>query len=177
MKKLIRHALLRHAPPVFYAISSVRFFQRCKVLYADIQNLLHREVYGNGRIQVLSGPFEGMEYYNKIIWGPVTGKWIGCYEEELSGVIRDILASDYDTLIDVGAAEGYYAVGFAWKLPTAKVISYDIDPIARRRQRQLAKLNGVENLDVLKYCSHEELARRITRRCFVMSDVEGFELE
>ncbi|HEY8962128.1 MAG TPA: hypothetical protein VIM57_07965 [Luteolibacter sp.] len=177
MKQLIRATLLRHAPALFYAISSVRFFQRCKVRYEDIQNHFHREVYGNGRIGVLSGPFKGMEYYNKIIWGPVTGKWIGCYEEELSGVIREILGSGYDTLIDVGAAEGYYAVGFAYKLPAAKVISYDIDPIARRRQRQLAKLNGVGNLEVLKSCNHEELASRITGRCFVMTDVEGFELE
>ena len=177
MKKTIRQIILKLSPELFYAISSYRFFRRCKDCFQVLQNEFASKVYGDRPIMVLSGPFADLAYYNKIIWGPVTPKWIGSYENELHGVMAEILNRGYGKIIDVGAAEGYYAVGFALKCPTAQVISYDIDPIARYRQKQLARLNSITNLEVRKYCSHAELTVQITGRCFVMSDVEGFELE
>jgi hypothetical protein len=63
---------------------------------------------------VLHGPFEGMIY-------PATSlhdrnsvpKILGSYECELHDVIDSALRKKYYLAIDVGSAEGYYAVGFA----------------------------------------------------------------
>jgi precorrin-6B methylase 2 len=118
-----------------------------------------------------------MAYYNKTIWGTITGKWLGCYEQEIQPVIAEMITEQYPTVIDIGAAEGYYAVGLALKMPHSKVISYDTDPIARFRQRQLAELNGISNLEVRKYCSASELETFSGARAVVICDIEGFEYE
>jgi len=177
MKNTIRSILLKSAPGLFYAISSVRFFQRCKQRYEVFQNKFASNVYHGREIKILAGPFTGMPYYKKVIWGPITSKWIGSYEEELHPVVSEIISNNYTKIIDVGAAEGYYAVGFAYMCPNSQILSYDIDPIARFRQKQLAKMAGISNLEILKYCSHVELNRVASEGCLVMSDVEGFELE
>jgi methylase of polypeptide subunit release factors len=46
-------------------------------------------------------------------------------------------------VIDIGAAEGYYAIGFARRLPAARVIASDLDPVARLLCWLLARRNGV----------------------------------
>jgi len=127
-------------------------------------------------IQVLCGPFKGLRYYERIVWGPITPKWIGSYEAELHEIVRKIIETGYNCIIDIGAAEGYYAVGFAWKCKETKVVAYDIDPIARRRQKQLAALNGIENLVIRKYCDHKKLSKEISGKTLVVCDVEGFEV-
>jgi hypothetical protein len=47
-------------------------------------------------------------------------------------------------IVNIGCAEGYYAVGLAWRLPNAKVDAFRSDPRAREFCAELARLNGVE---------------------------------
>jgi predicted O-methyltransferase YrrM len=84
-----------------------------------------------------------MAYLDETVWGPITPKWLGCYELELHDIVETAIACRYDRVIDVGCAEGYYAVGFAWRMPETEVITFDIDPIARRQTRRLAAMAGV----------------------------------
>jgi len=116
-----------------------------------------------------------MKYYQKIVWGPITPKWIGSYEAELHEFITDIIDSQYSVIIDVGAAEGYYAVGLAWKCGSSRVFAFDIDPIARVRQRELAELNEIHNLEIRKYCHHSDFSDLVRGRTLVICDIEGFE--
>ena len=111
------------------------------------------------------------------MWGPITPKWIGSYEEELHQVISEIIEAGYERIVDVGAAEGYYAVGLALKCKSSKILSFDIDPIARWRQMQLSRLNEIENLCVGKYCSHATLSDILTVRSLLICDIEGYEDE
>lgn len=177
MKSIIQKFLLKYLPELYYAIASWRFFNRCKKKFQDFQHAFFVKVYDTRSLTVLSGPFIGLAYFNKIVWGPITPKWIGSYEEELHEVTNTIIARRYAKIIDVGAAEGYYAVGLAYKCPKSNVVSYDIDPIARHRQKQLAALNNLQNLEIRKFCSHDELRLQIIENCFILSDIEGFELE
>ena len=71
-------------------------------------------------------------------------KLVGSYEAELHGVIEQIVATDYQVVVDVGCAEGYYANGLARRLPSARVYAFDTDPEARHLCEAMAALNGVE---------------------------------
>lgn len=173
----IKRALNRHAPSLYRILASVNFFLKCRRVLGPCQQLVERTVFPAGKIRVLGGPFEGMKYYNKTIWGTITSKWLGCYEEEIQPAIGEIIAAEYPVIVDVGAAEGYYAVGLALKLPKSKVVSYDIDPIARLRQRQLADLNGVGNLEIRQLCSFSDLDDLPAGKAAVICDIEGFEYE
>src|SRR6478672_2459566 len=150
----LRSLLLKASPEIYYSIASYRFFRRCKVRFERFQNELQQRMFPDCAITVQSGPFSGMKYYNKVIWGALTPKWLGCYEMELEDVIQKIIDERYEVIIDVGAAEGYYAVGLAYRMPEAHVVAYDVDPIARFRQKQLSALNKTSNLEICKLCSH-----------------------
>lgn len=177
MKDTIKSLILRLTPELYYRISSFRFFRYCKRKFGRFQEDFSRSVYGNDKITVLDGPFKGMQYFNLVVWGPITPKWIGSYEVELVDIINEIIRVRYEKILDIGAAEGYYAVGFSRSCPNSKVQSYDVDPIARNRQKQLALLNSIKNLEINKYCSHERLNQELNKRSLVFCDIEGFEYE
>lgn len=54
-------------------------------------------------------------------------KLLGSYECELHEIIESALRSNHHRVIDVGSAEGYYAVGFALKRG-CHVVAFDTDP-------------------------------------------------
>jgi hypothetical protein len=60
----------------------------------------------------------------------------------LHDIVETAITRRYDRVINVGCAEGYYAVGFATRMPETDVIAFDIDPIARRQTRHLAAMAG-----------------------------------
>lgn len=146
-----------------------------KKLFDARQISSRRAIYGDEEISVLTGPFKGMRYIDDRVWGPIEPRWLGTYESELHGVITTVIQRGYETVIDVGSAEGYYAVGLARACPAAIVFSYEVDPWSRRQQRQMCSLNGVSNLFLVGRCTHDEMVRRATDRTLLICDIEGFE--
>ena len=95
---------------------------------------------------VLSGPFAGMqmiEGFEENTQSPVA-KLAGVYEAALHDAVETAIAREPRTVVNVGCAEGYYAVGFAWRLPEAVVHAHDLARSAREMTRALARLNGVQ---------------------------------
>jgi len=128
--------------------------------------------------RVLGGPFEGMVYIEEAVGSCLLPKVAGSYEQETAPVIEDAIASRPDVVIDVGAAEGYYAVGLARRLPQATVYAFDIDPHATRLCRRLAELNGVsERVVTAGACTVEALQALLVPGALVICDCEGFEDE
>jgi len=127
---------------------------------------------------VLHGPFQGMAYDNRLFCcSAIWPKLLGSYEREIHPWLEEILRKKYDGIIDVGCAEGYYAVGLAWKMPGTPVYAYDVNEAARTQCRKLAEANGVANrVELRNYCDPDELARAVGGRKFlVISDCEGYE--
>src|SRR5512140_2013789 len=69
---------------------------------------------GLDRLEVLSGPFKGMRYGDFSYNSALIPKLLGTYEADLHNWVGEALATGYDAVINVGCAEGYYAVGFAY---------------------------------------------------------------
>lgn len=128
--------------------------------------------------RVRNGPFKGMLYPDFQSEGSTLfPKILGSYESELHPLFGQILDNDYSEIIDVGCAEGYYAVGMALRMPTARVFAYDISEKARLQCEKMAKLNGVdERMTVAAHCGPQALLKLdLTRRALVISDCEGYE--
>jgi hypothetical protein len=131
----------------------------------------------HGRV-VLGGPFAGMKYVDGAVCSAYAPKLIGSYEAELHGVICQAINRSYRCVIDVGCAEGYYAVGFARALPEAKVFAFDTDPEARRLCAEMAALNGVaDRVTVEGFCDTDRLQTLPLSDTLLISDCEGYELE
>ncbi len=92
---------------------------------------------------VQSGPFAGMDYPNASSEGSGAARLLGVYEASLAPIIEQIIATDYAQVIDVGCAEGYYAVGLARRMPNARIIARDANPNALVLCQKLATDNGV----------------------------------
>jgi Ribosomal protein L11 methylase len=90
-----------------------------------------------------------------------------------------LLQNNYTTLIDVGCAEGYYAVGLAIISPKLNVYAYDIDEVARKSCSRMAELNGVsDRVHIREWCTTETLQNfHHTGKTLIICDCEGYEAE
>ncbi|HEX5378460.1 MAG TPA: class I SAM-dependent methyltransferase [Phenylobacterium sp.] len=127
-------------------------------------------------LTILQGPFEGMAYVGAAAEGALLPRLIGTYEQELHPAIRGFAAADLDCVIDVGCAEGYYAVGMARLMPRATIYAHDINEKAQAACRELAGRNGVaERVVVGGIFAPEQFQAFAERKCLVICDIEGAE--
>jgi len=127
---------------------------------------------------VLHGPFKGMKYSSMASVGSMLyPKLLGSYERELHGVIDNLIANNYNQILDIGCAEGYYAIGLAIKSPASKIYAYDTDPVGRELCEKMAELNGVADRVIMgETCTADELLHfDFTDSALIVCDCEGYE--
>lgn len=126
--------------------------------------------------RVLSGPFRGMAYPVRSSEGSRNARLVGSYEASLAPVIEGIVAGGYDRVVDVGCAEGYYAVGLALRMPAARVFARDSDARAQALCRQMAEANGVvARVEIGGEVTPAGLAALVSGRTVILCDTEGAE--
>jgi hypothetical protein len=126
-------------------------------------------------LTVVSGPFAGMRLLGRVSEGAFIPKLLGSYEAELHPVIEQIAASHYEAVVNIGCAEGYYAVGLARRTGAA-IHAFDIDERARRLCRELARLNGMEDRVRLGAAFPAgDFSRFAGQRTLMLCDIEGDE--
>jgi hypothetical protein len=128
--------------------------------------------------QVAQGPFAGMGYLPLASSHTDLPMLLGTYERELIPAIEEICAAGCDRIVDIGAAEGYYAVGMALRNPAAEVVCFEMDPSVRHYLRRLARYNGVRpRLRIAGECTVAALAAALegADRPAVICDCEGAE--
>ncbi|MDA0231334.1 MAG: hypothetical protein O3B21_14255 [Proteobacteria bacterium] len=135
-------------------------------------------LYGKGGSLVRSGPFQGMKLLNRSSEGNVAPKLLGCYEQELHGVIERCIETPYEFVVNIGCGDGYYAVGLARCMPNTEIRAYDLHKGRRALCRDAAKENSVgERISVGAECGAEELTALAGRHVLVICDIEGGERE
>jgi hypothetical protein len=129
---------------------------------------------------ILSGPFKGLKYTSQAAGSAWAPKLLGTYECELIPIIEDIVSGGYDSVIDIGAAEGYYAVGLAKRMPGAEIVCFEKEEAARRLLGQFATENDVASrLEVHGVATADRLESVLKGmdRTVVICDVEGAEAD
>lgn len=129
---------------------------------------------------VRSGPFEGMQYLPDAVGSELAPKLVGTYEKEVARVIAPASSAGHDVFIDIGAAEGYFAVGLVWRSKQARCLAFEVEADGQRLIRRLAERNGVAHrVKICGLCTLSELRKQLAG-CdapFVLCDCEGGELE
>jgi hypothetical protein len=127
---------------------------------------------------VLSGPFKGMNYSVRAAEGSRSARLLGAYEACLHPVIDQIIARKPKVIIDIGSAEGYYAVGLARRLPKARIHARDASPAAQTLCQALVDANGVaDRVKVGGLWGHSDFAICEKHRSVVVCDIEGGEAD
>jgi hypothetical protein len=164
--------------------------ERLKRGYADLRHLsawrrlpvarvTRAYIAANGLV-VQAGPFAGMRYPRYAVGRAelLVPKLLGAYEQELHGELQAVPAARFDTIVDIGASDGYYAVGFALKGPDSRVVAYEMNPFPARVCRALAVENGVAaRVDLRGECRPQDLLELPQGSLFVLCDAEGAERE
>lgn len=170
LSKRLRRTLHRALPGPYLRLQEAWTYHRI--------DRITRAIIKRHGLVVLGGPFAGMRYVSQAACSSLLPKLLGCYEAELHPILEDVISADYGQIVDVGCAEGYYAVGLARKITTARVFAFDIDPRARELCGELAKANDVsERVIVAGECGKDQLSKLLDDRTLVICDCEGCELE
>ena len=71
-------------------------------------------------------------------------KLLGTYEQPIHSHLLNLISRDYEKILNIGCAEGYYAVGLSRLFPSAVSLAFDTDPVARKACENLAAKNRLE---------------------------------
>jgi hypothetical protein len=178
MKTILRQGIERLPAPLPVCIQDTfRYLRygevrRRRKSHAEILGLLESPEF------VAQGPFQGMRYLSSAFCSEILPKLVGTYESELNPAIETICKANCDRIVDIGAAEGYYAVGLAIRNPGARVIGFELNASARYYLQRLARLNGVsQRVEVRGLCDLASFGQAMegARNPAVVCDCEGAE--
>jgi SAM-dependent methyltransferase len=127
---------------------------------------------------VEGGLFAGLRLPQQASEGCLIPKLLGIYEAPLIPHLRRLLARPPEVVLNIGCAEGYYAVGLARLLPDTHVHAFDIDANARELCGATAALNGVsERITIGGRFEGGGFRDFAGRRVLVICDIEGAEFD
>lgn len=138
----------------------------------------YARIVADGR--VVAGLFEGMIFPPLSICSENIPKFVGTYELELLSIFERLRRLDFQQITDVGAAEGYYAIGCCRLWPKAQVTAYEMTETGRELMVEYARKKGVENrLKIEGTCFAPLLAAELGdyQSGLIIMDVEGAEAE
>ena len=178
MRKLMRNVLKKALPTnLFERIMAVRSRRRQVRILKQNGWLDKVQTYiAQNGLTVQNGPFKGMVYPR----GATANRWcvpklMGTYEQELHPFLLEAAKAQYDCVIDIGSAEGYYACGLA-RMLEIPVYAYDPEPIEKAHAAEMAQLNGVSHLVTMRNLfSPDDMKAFSSQKALVVCDCEGFE--
>lgn len=141
-------------------------------VYLHLLNLYGRKVqYGH---------FKGMMLNQNIWWGgyDFIPKLLGVYEEHVLNRIKDILSCKCLAFIDIGAADGYFAIGVAYSGMSESVVAFETSDQARRLLAENASRNYCENRIAIRGEADHNNMREVLESVgdsLILIDIEGAE--
>ena len=165
-------------PPKMYGEIEVRYSRRHAVQWLRQAGVLDltRKVANHFDYTVQGGPFRGMRYTRAaVLTHHSTPNLLGTYERQLYPFLAEA-AIRCDAVVDIGSAEGYFAVGLA-RLTGKPVAAFDVNAQERRMVREMAELNHVSRLmTVSNWCSPATLMDLVRgKHALVFCDIDGGE--
>jgi len=127
------------------------------------------------RYRVQGGPFKGMIYHS-----PTLPMLLGTYEMETYQAIEHIRNFEVKRVINIGAAAGFYAIGFARLFPNSTIHAFEMVAEFAEMMRQNAARNSVlDHIISRGICTVTDLAQLTESPglSLVVIDVEGAELD
>lgn len=169
---LVSHILIKRSDRDFTRIAGVR------------RELLSRRVYQKADKRVLYGKFKGLKIVS-CRWGlrDLGSIILGEYERDVVEYINN-LDGNYSTFIDVGAADGYYAVGLLHNKKIRKAICFESSHDGRASIELNSHANGVGKDISIRGTATLQFANELLaelgealQNCIFLFDIEGGEFD
>lgn len=145
--------------------------QQCIIFETKINKIF-------SQLTVCNGPFKGMRYPSiQAVGSTIYPKLLGSYEKEIAPAISYIIQQPYSSIVDIGCAEGYYAIGIAMHMKKAKVFAFDTNQNALSLCNQMATLNDVK-IETGGFCDKDKLQKlELGDKALIFCDCEGYEID
>ena len=128
------------------------------------------------------GPFKDMKIGKMKSWelehGLIT-KILGTYEEQILNILIKFSKKN-NTFIDIGAADGFYVVGMAFKKIFKNIYAFEVNSKSREVIKLNHKLNNCkQNIKIKGEAKYLSLKRIINKKkkCTILIDIEGAEFD
>lgn len=147
------------------------------------QKRISLEVYDmcNGIVQY--GPFKGMILNRQTWWGELDlgAQCLGLYEYEILSLLSQRKDKQFDTFIDIGAADGYYAVGMLFSNLVSSVICFEASANGQQAIKNNWQKNGspgeLHIHGVADNITIQSIPDEALNNALIMIDIEGHEFE
>lgn len=169
---ILKYILTARSDRDFVLISGIR------------RELLGTRIYNESDGKVLYGPFEGLKILSHR-WGArdLGSMILGQYERHVVEYLNSI-DNNYSIFIDVGAADGFYAIGLTQNKKMDKSICFESSPEGRQSIAMNSRANKMENKVQIRGTAREDFAKELIReigsdidKCVFLFDIEGGEFD
>jgi hypothetical protein len=129
--------------------------------------------------KVSQGPFKGLQLNRDTWWGKsdLGAQCLGLYEKEILDFIS--AQEPFDTFLDIGAADGYYAVGLLYSKMAKKSICFEISEDGQRAIKENWMINkNPGELEIFGEANEQSIASiaaSLPAKTLVLVDIEGLE--
>lgn len=131
---------------------------------------------------VAYGPFKGLKMSEKTWWSRPSraAMFLGIYEQEVLQSLMDT-PDDYNTFIDIGAADGYYAVGSLVSGKFSSVYCFEMSDRGQQAILDNATMNKKQqNIEIFGKADsgfEKNLPKDKLERSVILVDIEGAEFD
>ena len=139
------------------------------------------ETYDLCKGKVSAGPFQGLQLNRDTWWGrsDLGAQCLGVYEKQILDLIS--AQGPFDTFLDIGAADGYYAVGCLHSKMAKKAICFEISEEGQRAIQENWMINDRPGeLEILGEANEQSIANiasALPENTLVLVDIEGYEFD
>jgi len=145
---------------------------------------LSRELFGEFGGRVRYGPMAGLKLPGGLYWSSGDGApmLLGIYEREVLEALQEICATRR-TLVNLGAADGYYGVGLVKNGMFEQSYCFELMPKGRAAIKELAVANGLEARVHVFGAADADLSSVLVTEgvnlgdVVILCDIEGSEFE
>lgn len=182
LKKII-FILIKYGARYFFSLLATRLIQKIGLLDSiqlmrDRISIDAKDIFRN---KVAYGPFKGMQFGEKIYWGKrdLLTKYLGQYEPQ---IIEKLIkySKDYNHFIDIGAADGYFAIGLLHSNLYSSSTCFEISKYGRSVILKNAELNNVQKSINLYGKAELDMMSKVLREqgpSVILCDIEGGEYQ
>jgi hypothetical protein len=137
----------------------------------------HRRIRDAFGYEVLRGPFTGLRYPQDLALRieAFSSKLLGTYEMELHEAIEQLVQRPTSVVVNIGASDGYYAIGLARRLAGATVHAFDTNEAHHEVLRSIARENELADRVVVRGECDTAVLQELAEDALVVSDCEGCE--
>ncbi|MCZ8277271.1 MAG: hypothetical protein O9313_02925 [Acetobacteraceae bacterium] len=147
------------------------------------QERISLEVFDMLHGTVRYGPFTGLKLDREAWWGclDLGSQCLGLYELEILSFLAQVKFGQFATFIDIGAADGYYAIGMLKTQKIRKAICFEQSELGRETIAKNWRRNDSKGiLEIFAEANPETicaLPRADLSGALVMVDIEGAEFD